>query len=285
MPKRGTAPPTIDDFSRKAIQRAVLKEAATHPATLYPIVAGALGGLAGVLFVSPIGLGAAFLGGLTGLGGLIVNYFFRNETFAKQYMQQLTDKMALLEQDRVAGLKEDLIKSKEIPGLAPYATQAVEQFKRIRQKYDNIRELLDRNESQDETTMGSIWGAADQVYLGVLDNLAEVVNLAERVRSIDPDYIKKRLRFLSKLARPTEADKREVETLKARMGLRKKRTQEINELLTRNEEALTQMEETAQELSGLRAGDSFALVDSRVSMDRLKELARSIHHKDRTLNV
>ncbi len=285
MPKERAKPPTIHDFSPEAIQRAVLREAVTHPVTLFPLVAAALGGLSGALFSSPVALGAALAASLTGLGSLVVHYFFRNETIAKQYVEGLTERMEHREEERMESLKEELIKSKTLPGVEPYATQAVEQFTRVNHKYEKIRRLLDKKIYSDEEAIGSIWGAAELVYLGVLDNLTEVASMVESISSIDPDYINGRLDFLSRIAELTDSDVREVETLKRRIQIRNDRLQETNELLTRNEEALTQMEETGQALSNIRSDGAFTEVSSQRSTQRLRDLARSIQDRDRTLRT
>lgn len=271
--------PSADDFSPKAVMRAVRNEALTHPVTLYPLVVGALGGLAGFLFASPAFLMLGFGSVLTGLAGLTVNYFFRDKVLAARYAERLKEELTERQELHLQEIFDDLNGCRIMGGAEKYAEQGLEQFAMIQKKYDTLRNLIEEKIGGGEFELGGIWGASEQVYLGVLDNLKDVVSALRGVDAIDLIYIESRLKQLAKLKDPEPADVREVETLKKRRKLRESLLGRANDLLTSNEEALTQMEETAVAVSGIRSDDGFTEIDPQTSMERLRDLAKSIYDK------
>ena len=66
MDAGGSSPPTLSDFSQKAIQRAIRNEALSHPVTLYSGVATVLTVLSWATFGAPV-----FLWGRFGWRGLV----------------------------------------------------------------------------------------------------------------------------------------------------------------------------------------------------------------------
>jgi len=272
--------PAARDFGPIAVRSAIRREALTHPATLYPGVAGVLGGLAWALFGSPIFLGFAFAASIAGLASFTVNYFFRDKTFSGRYVEQLKERMAAQKRELVDSIQEGLRGAGEIPGGEEHAYQGLEQFAGIRQKYDNFNALVEEKFGSGELALGEIWSAMEQVYLGVLENLREVVSLLQSISTIDPEYIRKRLDKLSRMKGKDEADLRETETLLKRQKLRDDQLRKVNELLTRNEEALTQMEEATIAVAGIRSEDPFTAVNTVDSVNRLRELASTIYRKE-----
>jgi hypothetical protein len=70
-----------------------------------------------------------------------------------------------------------------------------------------------------------------------------------------------------------------METLRKRRRLWDDQLDNVNELLTRNEEALTQLEEVAVAIAAIRSGEGFATVNTTESVKRLHELADRIYQK------
>jgi len=271
--------PPARDFAPMAVRRAVRAEALTHPLTLYPAVTGLLGGLAWALFGSPILLGVAFGGALVGLAGLTVNYFFRDKTFAARYVEHLKEQVAARERALLESLAEELQSCIAIEGTEEYAQQGLEQFERVQQKYESLMGLLEQKLGSGELALGGIWAATEQVYLGVLENLRQVESLLRSIATIERAYIDHRLEKLSRIAAPDEADVRERQTLLKRKKMREDQLRNVNELLTQNEEALTQLEEATIAVSGIRSGERFTTVRTLSSMKRLRELADTIYEK------
>jgi hypothetical protein len=103
--------------------------------------------------------------------------------------------------------------------------------------------------------------------------------LLRGIATSDLSYVDDRLNWLGRLDRPAEADIREMETLRKRRRLWDDQLDNVNELLTRNEEALTQLEEVAVAIAAIRSGEGFATVNTTESVKRLHELADRIYQK------
>lgn len=136
-----------------------------------------------------------------------------------------------------------------------------------------MKKLLDKKFNTGELTYGSYLGAAEQVYLSVLDNLLKSVSLLQSVETIDPEYINGRYRELQALDQVTEADEREFEALQKRLDIRNNQIQQVNTLLTENEESMTIMDETIAAIADLQTGKGLGENDLQTAMDHLKEIA------------
>jgi hypothetical protein len=268
--------PHPNDFSDDAVKKAVRNEALTHPLTLYPGVLAVLGGLGSALFASPALALAAMGMGLVGAGSLVVNYFFRDSAIARAYTASLKEKVQEHDRARLLAIKEALVEGGRTPGGEEHAAQAVEQFDRIQEKYRQLEEVLAENPG-DAEIMGGVWFAGEQVFLSVLDNLNAVGDALKSAASIDLAYIRERLSRLDGLRVKEDADKREVETLKKRIQVRKKILTRVNDLLTQNEEALTRIDEIIAEIAAKDDVENrLAQVGLAASMDRLKSLAQEL---------
>ncbi|MBI4964189.1 MAG: hypothetical protein HY913_12995 [Desulfomonile tiedjei] len=266
------------------MRRAVRNEALTHPATIYPGVLGVLGGLAGALFASPACI-VFSLGMLVfGAGSAIVNFYFRDTIIAQRYARKLKEEWAEQERRRVLAIQEDL-QSIAGAGVDDLVPQAVAQFQQINEKYGRLQALLEDVPGGPELS-GRISFAAEQVYFNVLDNLRSVSAALKGAATIDFDDISHRLEALAAIERPTDADKREAETLKKRLQLRDAHLGKADALLSRNEEAITGIDEmTAVIVSGDKTDDRFAMVNPESSVERLNELARSLSTQEKETMV
>ncbi len=265
--------PALDDFSTSSIRRAVRNESLLHPLTLYPTAIGMLSGMAAVLYDLPL----LFLGmgGLLAVGATtsVVNYFFREETISGKYLKKLTREFQKKRQVLLKTLSRDLQQCATIIGAEQYGGQGVEQFGRVEKKYNRLKRLLQKKFSVGELTYGSFLGAAEQVYLSVLDNLLQIVSLLQGVESIDPEYIATRKQELRSLNQVAEADEREFEALQKRLELRESQLQQVNTLLTENEESMTVMDETIAAIAELQTGKGLAASDLQTAMSHLREIA------------
>jgi hypothetical protein len=128
--------PGPEDFTRKAIYRAVLKDTLQHPLTLFPAVASALGGLyMGLFGLAPASLAVAFGGALAGAGAWVFNYFIRGETLAEQRVAKLRARRERYRDAQVATLEAEW----RAAGLAEGEQQARE----LREAYQKLEQLLD----------------------------------------------------------------------------------------------------------------------------------------------
>jgi hypothetical protein len=271
-----SSPPRLQDFSQGAIQRQIVRQGLSHWLTLYPPALGLPLGFAAYLFNVPA-LYLGLLGGLAvGLGSAVVNIFFRGEALSASYLQQLAEKASQQKSQMLERLRCDLQQMRTILGAEEYAEQGLEQFERMRDKFDTLRALLAEKFSQGELSYGRFLGVAEQVYLGSLDNLQRIVSLLESVGGIDLAYIDKRLASLEVMT--SEADRKERETLLRRSRLRCAQLERVNELLTANEEAMTTLEETVAAVTAMSTDATFAAGDFETAIEQLQQVAARAQH-------
>ncbi|CAK8714351.1 MAG: hypothetical protein CDV28_11928 [Candidatus Electronema aureum] len=265
------SPPKLQDFSQRAIQGHVVWQGLTHWLTLYPPALALPLGFAAYLFNTPL-LYLGLLGGLTvGLGSAIVNIFFRGEALSASYLQQLVEGSQRQKAQMLEGLRRSLQQAERIAGAEAYAEQGLEQFERMRVKFDKLGSLLATRFQHGELSYGRFLGAAEQVYLGSLDTLQRIIVLLESVGGIDLDYIDKQL---ASIKEPTnEADRKERETLIRRSKLRCEQLERVNELLAANEEAMTALEETVVAVAAMSTNTALAQGDFEAAIAQLQQVA------------
>jgi hypothetical protein len=266
---------TAIDFSQNAVNKAVLGEILQNPVSLY------ITALAGVLLFAnvmilavPVLFYGALAGAALGIGSFFINLFLRRERFTGRYLGYISRQMRVQQQKILANLKTDLAKYRSVKGLENYAGQAVKQFEKIQVKFTSFKKLLAEKYDVRELTYARYFGTAEQVYLSTLDNLTDIMNTLESVSSIDIDYIKERFDYLNGLSSPEEADKREIETLRKRQEIRKQQLEKINELLTLNEEAMTQIDFSLAAISQAKTKLGRASMDMETAREELQELVR-----------
>ena len=267
-----STPPSIEDFSKTAVTKAVLKTTLQHPVSLYGSGVGLLGWLAiGVLGMSTPAAIAAIGGTTLGIGSWIVNFFLRGDSLARTYIDNVQQQMEEYKQQVTLCLEQDLKKWKRLPGAEDYVSQGLSQFQDIREKIVNFRDVLGKKLNPQEVTFSRYLGSAEQVYFSVLDNLDKIASILESISTIDVAYIEERLRALKTLKTMTEADEEEKRTLLERRTLRDDKLQEVNVLLTENEQAMTDIEKATVSLVAITR--SRATVDMETARKQLEELA------------
>jgi hypothetical protein len=270
------SPPKLQDFSQAAIQRQIIRQGLSHWLTLYPPALGLPLGFAAYLFNTPL-LYLGLLGGLTvGLGSAIVNIFFRGDALSASYLQQLAEGTQAQKAQTLEGLRRSLQQAQRIAGAESSAEQGLEQFERMRVKFDKLGALLVTKFSQGELSYGRFLGAAEQVYLGSLDTLQRIIVLLESVGGIDLAYIDKRLASIEGLT--SAADCKEREALVRRQRLRSEQLARIDELLAGNEEALTALEETMVAVAAMSTNTALAKGDFETAIEQLQQVAARAQH-------
>ncbi|MBI5248762.1 MAG: hypothetical protein HY912_04645 [Desulfomonile tiedjei] len=273
--------PQVENTSDKAFRKIVRNEAVTHPATLYPAVLGVLGGLAGILFASPASLMFSVGMFMLGTGSLIVNCFFRDKAIAEAYSRRIKEQLAKEQLNRLISIGQKLAECAQVEACAAYAAQGMDQFKQVRSKYDRLQELLEESMGNVELTAGASF-AAEQVYLSILDNLTDVVTALSAVSTLDLEYLERRMSFLKDLKKPSGADLREKETLEKRKDLYTEQLQIADNLLSTNEEAITQLQQVIMAISASPPLERFAEITPETSGQKLLELAQRIRQRDET---
>lgn len=273
--QKSNTPPSVSDFSKKAIKSVVLKKGFSHWLTLYPPVFGILGGLVAWLFgftlLFYMGAGVFFMGVLS----LMINIFLRSGAIESKYIQMLNEQLKKHSELVLVSLEGDLEECASLKGAERFALQGKEQFKRIKQKYENVQDLLGRKLNTGELTYGRFSGAAEQAYLSTLDNLKRVVAILKSAGTIDQEYIEKRLKELRSVGNPDEEEQQEIEALERRLSLRKDQFKKVSRLLMSNEKAMTQMEETTAKIAEMETDGKLAVTDFETAIEELQEVAKN----------
>jgi uncharacterized protein YfbU (UPF0304 family) len=236
---------------------------------------GIIGTLAFLLFDPSVGTAVAAIGGiLGGLGTIGFNYLFRRDDYARQYVRELHDRLEAHREDVLRKLQKDFRQLREMEGFTVFAEQGGNQFKKVEKKFENLKELLESKMDQGEITYARYSGTAEQVYLSVLDNLSSVSSLLKGVETIDVKYINSRLNSLAALDQPRQEDLDEIETLNARLALRDDQLHQVNQLLSKNEVAMTQIDNTTAAIAQMKTSRGRASTDLDSAMQELEVLAK-----------
>lgn len=150
-------------------------------------------------------------------------------------------------------------------------TQPTEQLAALQQKRQSLINVLERRLDAGELTYSRYLATAQQVYASALDNLHEVAVASESIRTIDEQYIQRRLAELRDDDADEAAADRERDTLERRLELRDTQRRKIARLMAQNESALTALNRTTTALADVPIGKRPE--DADAAMAALDELA------------
>ncbi len=268
---------TINDYSQEAIQKAVKNQIIDNPVSTYSLAIGGIGLVAGFAFGKSEWCYISGVVFVIALLIFLINITFRREIFAKRYVVVLNKRSEEKRAKLLESIKKHFMDYSKNKDLEVYSSQGEEQFVRIKEKYNNYKECLDEKFEKTELTYGRFLGAGEQIYFSVLDNLERIASALKIVAGIDDDYIRQRMQHLDSLAREDnlqEADKKEMKTLTERLTLKKQQLEKVNELLTINEEAMTQLDQSTARLSELNTTRNRASIDMDTARAELEELIK-----------
>lgn len=267
---------TTADFSRSAIRKVVIKKALAHPATILPMAVGLGGVFATVLFGSPILLAASAAFVLASGGSFLVNSFVRGKKVADNYLEQ---QQAQLEKQKLKDLpkiKRELSACKKIPGAKKVAERAYSQFRQLEKTMANIHKLLDKTMSNFEVAHWRINIATDELFMKVFDNLKAIVQILISIESIDLGHIEAELARIEGLASPNEYDKNTKQTLVERKNLYSRQLDKVAEILSTNEQCITQMEALTTSMAAIDASNENDIDNAILELQSLSAMAASL---------
>jgi hypothetical protein len=244
----------------------VIKAALTHgltwaaAATVVALEAGFI-----AWFQPSLAMTAAALGLGVALLALWLPLLVRSEAFAKG-MMRLPEEFEAEQREKLKILTSDFEELAFEQGGA--------QLRLLKEKIDNLAEVLKRRLNAGELTYGRYLGMAEQVYLSALDNLHESAVALRSISTIDPDYIEGRLDELRSNRSPTSDQEREFTALQSRSALFAKQRQRVDGLIAQNEAALTVLDKTASALAETKMSKGHADMDAESAMAELELLAK-----------
>ena len=268
-----TTPPKTDEYLPAAIRKAVVQSGLKHPVTIYPIAMGISAGVVGILFDFPMLLAAALGLALIGPAWAVSQVFFRHEALGSQYLESLHRRQKQYEAYLVSKIESGLKACAKTKYLKQTGNTAVAQLKSIRIKLANVQDLLGMKLRTNEITYGRFLGAAEQVSLSVVDNLNTVASILKSATSIDPDYVKARLQEIAAKSVPRQEDQDQRNSLQERLDLWNNQLQKVNQLMARNEEAMTEMEHISAAIAQWQPDRKFSDGDFETAIKQLHVLA------------
>jgi len=277
-------PPQPGDYLPEAVQKRLIENGLTHPATIYPLAFGIGSAAAGFILNAPL-LYLASLVGLLGPLWAVVQIFFLPDSTRKKYLNELDQRREKYKEQLKEKVRGGLQERYATGPAQQHARQGLAQFDRIAQTLQGIQELLEMKLNITELTFHRFLAAAEQTYLSVLDNLKDTVALLKSANSIDPEDVKKRLGALTAEARPlTAADQEEKKALEDRLQLWSGQMQKVENNLAKNERAITEMENISAKVACWQTGQHFAAGDIEAAIAELQDLARFAHTINNTNN-
>jgi len=268
--------PELNDaklLSSRSVEWEVLKETLQKPLTVFPMSFGILGALA-MATIDPIFF-LLLLGGLgLGTGTFVINYFFRSDVFAQKYLSRVYAELDIRRQRAREGLERDLAECAKFGG--ELGRRGQDQLPELTEKFKNFRYILSQKLNEGELTFARFLGAGEQVYLGTIDNLRDVINILKSIKAIGTEY-QEQLARLEKVKRPSDVEQRELTALRERKELGDRQAANIRQILALNEEALTKIDLMAANLAGTRTARGEASVDLESALAELQELADRVH--------
>lgn len=145
----------------------------------------------------------------------------------------------------------------------------VHQLRALREKRNNLVEVLNRRLGSGELTYARYLNTAQQVYMAGLDNLHEVAISLRTIDTIDRAYIESRLAEVG--GNDSDSATRERTSLEGRLALLDSQEDKVNDMLAQNESAMTAMDRTATALGDAPIGRT--PMDSEAAMAALEDLA------------
>jgi len=149
--------------------------------------------------------------------------------------------------------------------------EGIDQVKMLRQKYQNLAEVLKRRLDSGELTHKRYLSIAESVYLASVENLQDVSISLRSISTIDPEALNLRLQDLK--AEKGFAVPETISAIEDRRRLYEEQRQQIAKLLGQTESAMTTLDIAAAALARTRI--SKGLTDSSIedAMKDLEELA------------
>jgi hypothetical protein len=237
-----------EDFTSRAIQRAVLRDTLQHPATILP---GALATVAALWSVaidlSPASLLAVLGFSFVGAAAWVINYVGRGDTLAEQHIQKLRALRADYERREV----EELVLACQRAGFSAGTKESQD----LTAAYDKLRQfLVEQQASQGHVSGERFRVLAEDTYRHGVAILQRALNLFQALQGVDVDTLEQeRQAWLRQRQQEgaSESLERNIEACTKRLDLYHRRTEELQVLIAQLNELETALETTYLEVVDL----------------------------------
>jgi hypothetical protein len=268
-----------EDFTPRAIQRAVLQDTLQHPATILP---GALATVAALWSVA-IGLSPASLMAMLGFGFVsaatwVINYVGRGDILAAQHIQKLRALRADYERREV----EELTLACQHAGFSA-GTKAVQELTAAYHKLHQF--LVEQQNGQGEASGERFRVLAEDTYRHGIAILHRALNLFQALQGVDVDTLEQDLQAWTKQreqAGSSESLERNIEACTKRLDRYRRRAEELQVLIAQLNELETALATTYLEvvdLVGQEAGAGLFESGAATHLERAVAAARRVEQR------
>jgi hypothetical protein len=271
--------PTAEDFTPRAVQRAVLQDTLQHPATILP---GALAMVVALWSVaidlSPASLMAVLGFGFVSAAAWVINYVGRGEKLAEQHVQKLRALRAEYERREV----EELALACQRAGFLAGAKEAQE----LTDAYHKLHQFLVEQQTGQGGASGERFRVlAEDTYRHGVALLHKALNLFQALQGVDGDtHEQERQAWIKQQEQegPSESLARNIETHTKRLDRYRRRQEELRALLAQLNELETALETAYLEVVDLVGQDASGRLFESGAATRLEiavEAARRVEQR------
>lgn len=175
-------------------------------------------------------------------------------------------------------LKRSFMKLQAMDGCEVIAEQGLEHFVQAEQRFHSFDRVLRMKLQPTELTFSRYHGAAEQVFLSIMDRLSEVSELLASIESIRPSEVKEKLQTaqVSQVSGGSEGASEEgsLKALKERLAIVTQQQDKAKNLLKANEEGLTELDRANAALTEMKTKLGMASMDFDEALKQLEELAK-----------
>jgi len=271
--------PVAEDFTPRAVQRAVLHDTLQHPATVLPAALATVATLwSVVLDLSPASLLAMLGFGFVSAAAWVINYVGRGDTLAAQHVQKLRALRADYERREVA----ELALACQHAGFSA----GTKELQDLTAAYERLQQFLRQQRAgQKHASSERFRVLAEETYRHGVALLQRALNLFQALQSFDVHTLEQeRQAWINQQHHegPSESLARNIEAHTKRLARYHRREEELRTLLAQLNELETALETSYLEVVDLVGQDtSVGLFESGAAahLERAVDAARRVEQR------
>jgi hypothetical protein len=271
--------PTAEDFTPRAVQRAVLQTTLQHPATILPAALATVAALWSVAIdLSPASLIAMLGLGFVSAGAWVINYVGRGDKLVEQHIQEL--RALRVEHDR-REVEELALGCREAGFLA-----GAKEAKELTEAYHQLHGFLaEQGAGQANASAERFRVLAEETYRHGIAILQRAVNLFQALQSVDVGTLEQeRQAWVSQREQegPSDSLDRNIEAHTKRVDRYRRREEELRALIAQLNELETALETAYLEvidLVGHAAHGELFESGAAAHLERAVEAARRVEQR------
>jgi hypothetical protein len=271
--------PTVEDFTPRAVQRAVLWASLQHPATMLPAALATVAALWSVAIdLSPASLMATLGFGFLSTAAWVINYIGRGDTLVEQHIQKLR---ALRDEHERREVDELALACRQA-GFVAGAKEAQE----LSNAYHKLhRFLVEQRADQGHVSGERFRVLAEETYRHGVTILRRALNLYQALQRVDVETLEQeRNTWISQRRQESASEslERNIEAHSRRLERYRQREEELHALIAQLNELETALETAHLEVVDLvghvASGEPFA-GDAAAHLERAVEAARRVEQR------